>query len=448
MFRLQAVNDQHLSWDEAFVNLIEADKAQFGGNLNFLEIIECGKKLRETNALPINFLVQDKEEKGYAYKLGAAKSLLHWFPVLLIKKGYQLVVVNIHEMYVDGNFFEDILNIDIHEVPPSNERKQQNDDEHVFNRETPDQNKSKPGPKPGTGGRPKKHEQFPTVVQHAVDFLKMHAFSAESRRRNDISLSMGVSMPELRAHLLKIVPDLQKNGMSLSTTKRILVAPNQHMKSAKYYKGLLAAKVPSKCNNAVKNVHKDLHFIRAQVAFVREIAESYPSECISFSCDDKNKVNVDTLAVSRYHQISHFFPPDDAPNYFDHDFPYANSKIIPSGYLHLLNKAKPAHRRSRSVERKKNCNEKIETRRSVSVESGTRNIQQQNESLTNDNYDSKVDKLGRVHICYSRTGHLYVVKNVIGPLNFILPQVRVMQMICILYWRILMFARIKTVYFF
>ena len=112
-----------------------------------------------------------------------------------------------------------------------------------------------------------------------------------------------------------------------------------------------------------------INYIRAHIAFVRELSETCASECISFSCNDKNKVNVGTLAVSRYHHISRFCPPDDAPNYFDHDFPYANSTIIPSGYLHLLDKIKPASRRSCSLDRSSTC---IHKSICSSVESGSR----------------------------------------------------------------------------
>ena len=48
-----------------------------------------------------------------------------------------------------------------------------------------------------------------------------------------------------------------------------------------------------------------------------------------------NKINVGTLAVSRYHQIRRLFLVDDSPNYDDHDFPTPGYKIETSGYLRL-----------------------------------------------------------------------------------------------------------------
>lgn len=42
--------------------------------------------------------------------------------------------------------------------------------------------------------------------------------------------------------------------------------------------------------------------------------------------------------MSRYHQIDRFFPTEDSPNVPDHDFPIPGYRIIPSGYMRLLNK--------------------------------------------------------------------------------------------------------------
>lgn len=55
----------------------------------------------------------------------------------------------------------------------------------------------------------------------------------------------------------------------------------------------------------------------------------FKDECMILSCDN---IKVGTLAVSRYHQITKFFPNDDQPNYPDHDFPNSGCKLIPSGY--------------------------------------------------------------------------------------------------------------------
>ena len=52
-------------------------------------------------------------------------------------------------------------------------------------------------------------------------------------------------------------------------------------------------------------------------------------------------IKVGALAVSRYHQIQHYFPTEDAPNVPDHDFPIPGYDIIPSGYMRLVSKPLP-----------------------------------------------------------------------------------------------------------
>jgi len=67
----------------------------------------------------------------------------------------------------------------------------------------------------------------------------------------------------------------------------------------------------------------------------QEACEFFGDEFLRMSCDDKNKINVGTLTVSRYHQITRFFLADDAPDYMDQDFWLPGYKITPSSYLVL-----------------------------------------------------------------------------------------------------------------
>jgi hypothetical protein len=66
-----------------------------------------------------------------------------------------------------------------------------------------------------------------------------------------------------------------------------------------------------------------------------EFAAKYKDECVAISCDNKNKVHIGTLAVSRYHQVKKLYPCNDRPNYKDHDFPLPGYLITPCGYLQL-----------------------------------------------------------------------------------------------------------------
>ncbi|XP_033112635.1 uncharacterized protein LOC117113425 [Anneissia japonica] len=135
-----------------------------------------------------------------------------------------------------------------------------------------------------------------------------------------------------------------------------------------------------------------------QSAMLNEACTFSKDDCIRVSCDDKNKINVGTLAVSRYHQIRRFYLEDDQPEYNDHDFPYAGSKIIPSGYLIMETKEKTSRKRSRSEERQK---ARETNRRSRSHSPITRKDVDNDGSFHNDKY-------GRMHVTYGRTGPMNI----------------------------------------
>ena len=84
-----------------------------------------------------------------------------------------------------------------------------------------------------------------------------------------------------------------------------MVPPRTKTKAANLHKGLTKARIPKK-KNCMKSDHKDLHFCRAKAGYF-EAAELFKEDVIQLSADDKNKINVGTLAVSRYHWISKFF---------------------------------------------------------------------------------------------------------------------------------------------
>ena len=65
------------------------------------------------------------------------------------------------------------------------------------------------------------------------------------------------------------------------------------------------------------------------------MSAEYPGEVVIFSCDSKAKIYIGGQAVSRYHQLRTFFPSDDVPHYYHHDFPVPGYLIEPDGFLML-----------------------------------------------------------------------------------------------------------------
>ena len=102
---------------------------------------------------------------------------------------------------------------------------------------------------------------------------------------------------------------------------------------------LVSARVPKKKND-FKSDHEDLHFCRVPAGYFFEAAEISKDDSLCLSADNKNKINVGTLAVSRDHQISKFFLLKDFPNYPDRDFPIPGNETTPSGYLFLQTEKK------------------------------------------------------------------------------------------------------------
>ena len=176
-------------------------------------------------------------------------------------------------------------------------------------------------------------------------------------------------------------------------------------------------RIPRKENTASTTEHVDLHFTIAQVNYANELFELFPDECVQISVDDKNKINVGTLAVSRFFQINRFFPANDRPNYHDHDFPYANSKIVPSGYLVMKTKgtggtiSQASRRRSRSATREMRPMEGCQPeRRSRSDSPVDRRLSSSTSAAAcpADVLSSVQDRHGRQHVKFGRTGDLHV----------------------------------------
>lgn len=123
------------------------------------------------------------------------------------------------------------------------------------------------------------------------------------------------------------------------------------------------------------------------------------NETVALSADDKNKLNVGTLAVSRYFNIGKFFMTNDQPNYPDHDFPYSGAKLVPAGYLLLRSKC----RRSRSMSPRPKRSLNVKIRRSSSQPPLLR--RESRDKLHQQEIRYR-DELGRERISWPRTGQL------------------------------------------
>ena len=158
------------------------------------------------------------------------------------------------------------------------------------------------------------------------NLLSLHS---SKERREGMASTTGVSLSNIRHHLLEKVPGLKEYRISINTVVCLMNPPRRKTIAAARYKGLIAARVPGK-KNCYHEDSPDQHYLFAREANCRELAARFPV----FSCDDMNKIKVGPLAVSRYHQIERFFPTEDTPNYSDHDFPVPGYISFHSFWIH------------------------------------------------------------------------------------------------------------------
>lgn len=389
-FRVSCLNSLNLTWEQAFNNLSLAVDSSFDLVVTKPDIEKLAKAISETNLISMEVAavgLLNKNVVSLAYLHSLTATLLEWFPVYKIVKGSTIVIVNIHEMVTSSTFIEDVLNLDIDTANPD-----------VPGTGEPINMKHIPKNKPEKIGRTPLNIKYPQIVNLATNFIQLHGFAAQQRRRTEVGNSAGVSLEQIRRHILSKIPELK--SVSRYTVHRLMIPPRSSTIASKYYKGLIKAHVAKKQNKEDSN-NPDFHFCASQVATANEIFQFHEKETIRISADDKNKINVGTPAVSRYFQIRSFYKSDDDPILPDHDFPYAESKLIPSGYLIMKSKQKESGR-CRSLSPVKNLKSSNKRSRSLSLVNNIDNTLNQSENMYTE------DRSGRFHIQVPRTGNLHI----------------------------------------
>ncbi|VDI30459.1 Hypothetical predicted protein [Mytilus galloprovincialis] len=192
---------------------------------------------------------------------------------------------------------------------------------------------------PGKRGRKSLTSMFPNIVPTAKDFIEEHGYQADSRRRCDTARSSGVTLDQIKNKLVDKIPGLKERGIHKTTVHHMLAPPDKRLKSSStVYKQEIDAKLCSKQNN-IRKEDANSHFYSTRVKYSMEFASKYSNDCVLLSCDNKNKIHIGTLAVSRYHQLRRFYPSGDRPDFPDHDFPFPGYLITPCGYMLLCSKS-------------------------------------------------------------------------------------------------------------
>ena len=318
---IDCCNDVNLLWVSAQEKLTEADNLEIQGPLSGTPL-QASSFLKETNVLNVDHLMclVGNTSLPRDSRLRACKQIVHYFPVVYATTGEKSALINMHELiYTKHGTFEQLLLLS---------------DADVKQETTPVSSSGHSAAKvittlPAEKRTSTKALEIPWLVEETVRFIQLHGFSAQVRRRTPTGNMCGVTLTAIKQHLMTVFPKLQKDGISTSTIRYLMVAPNKHYRAAASYKGLINAKVPPKSNTRQSSVHMDTHYCRSQVNLAMELAFDRADENLCISCDDKNSVNIGTTvsAVSRYHHVDRIFMEGDAVNHFDHSFPQPNSKI-------------------------------------------------------------------------------------------------------------------------
>ncbi len=243
-------------------------------------------------------------------------------------------------------------------------------------------------------GRKPLYLRYPEIVPELNKYVQEHGVAAHERRREETTMSCGLSIPEIRQHLFRTVPGLRADQVKLSKSAihHLFTPPRRNSSSASKYKGLISSKIAPNRNDLTVE-HPDQHFASAQCRYVTEMSALFPSEVILMSCDDKNKLTMGLPAVHRLNRIGKFYPLGDAPNYSDHTFPKGKkAKLTPCGYM-LMRKGLSRSRSASPNQASFRCT----MQRSKSADS----------IRLPSNFD-QFDKKGRLHVRWPHSGPLHL----------------------------------------
>ena len=306
-------NNAHLTLEETFDKIVDVENSRIcqkplsTGQIKAIASIVCENIVTMPAALDCDMTNN------------AVLQILKLMPVMLLKRqNNEMIILNLHEFVYTPGAIEALL-LCSEEGPKDNADDQQNT-ESLESAEDGNTDDKPPPISEASHGQPPIAKKFPEIINVTADFVKQHGFAAQSRRRTEVGTSSGVSVADIRKHLLENVRGLKEHGISLTTIRRLFCAPNKTNIASHRYKALIDARVGTK-RNSYREYHPDSHYLFARNKQHREFCTLFDSDASIISMDDMAKVKVGAPAVSRYYQIRRIFPSFDMPNLSDHDFP-------------------------------------------------------------------------------------------------------------------------------
>ena len=229
-------NDKNLTWEKVKENLIDAQNSRTITKPLSIEQLVLIEPFLSSNVLT------SLSEIPIKLNLNEVNHIVKSFPVIFIEHDNKSFFLNLNKYFHTGQALE-LLLWPAEEIIFEEDESTQNN----FSEKKSDDFETKKTKK--NAGQLSLVSKFPETVPEATKFLKQHNFAAEFRHRNDRSYSPGVTMSQIREHLIKTIPGLKGHGLSLPTTRRLFQAPDSCFTSSSHYKGFIKARVGVKDNS-------------------------------------------------------------------------------------------------------------------------------------------------------------------------------------------------------
>jgi hypothetical protein len=274
---LQCLNSE-LNWEEAFARLeanqVTCTKVHSG------RIRETAAKIESCFVYQVSALeTASTEEKDQMIKV-----LLTHFPIMRATRSDDKtkdVLINTRQLVMEPECFSILFSADDKSPEPSAANQ------HISH-ETP--KAAVEGPTRRLGRQPF-WIKFPGIIKTATAFIKQQSFAAHGRRRESTGTGTGVTLKDLRQHLLQNIPGLKEHGISRDTIHHLMVAPRKNSSRADRYKGHIDAKVTAKKND-YREGSLNQHFLFARVNYREELCSMFSDEARFYSSDDMNKLRM------------------------------------------------------------------------------------------------------------------------------------------------------------
>ena len=278
--QLTCFNSSSLSWDVALSNFRDnLEQMETQCPIDTTSLWDLAYLLESSSIIPTSAI---EDHLQHPCNIMLIQILLKLLPLLYIKtpdkKEY---LINLMQTDTDCHEIDRLLS-------PNEEKRPEPVCTQVVTSDTPKRKLSHKGSPPSLVSK------FPTIPTVATEFMKTNGFKAQEKRRNETFESCGVTVKQVREHLLDNVPGLRQHGISLTTVRYLFLPVHKSRSSARHYKGYIAAKTPKK-DNSGRPETTNAHFIHSKVNLRLEHATVFSEDYTVISADAMNKVHVGTL---------------------------------------------------------------------------------------------------------------------------------------------------------